>query len=147
MLSACACCMRGRQEMSNEAISPWLPVLIALVTGLLGSGGVAAWLKIRHDKRVGIAAQEVIEDDALSNRWKAIIETQTKSLLEPMQKRLADLEGEVEKLKGDLEASRRKYWSAIAHIRTLYNWIARHLPDDLEQTQVPAPPATLAEDI
>ena len=120
--------------MSNEAISPWLPVLIALVTGLLGSGGVAAWLKIRHDKRVGIAAQEVIEDDALSNRWKAIIETQTKSLLEPMQKRLADLEGEVEKLKGDLEASRRKYWSAIAHIRTLYNWIARHLPDDLEQT-------------
>lgn len=131
--------------MSSEAVSPWLPVLIALVTGLLGSGGVAAWFKIRQDKRLGIAAQEVVEDDALANRWKAIIETQTKALLEPMSKRLSDLESEVAHLKVELEQSRRKYWSAIAYIRTLYNWIARHLPE--EQTQVPAPPANLAEDI
>jgi hypothetical protein len=131
----------------NDAVAPWLPVLIAIVTGLLGSGGVAAWMKQRHDKKVGIASLEAAEDEALANRWRAIIETQTKALLEPMQKRLADVEAEVTTLKVELEGARRKYWSAISYIRTLLTWIARHMPDDVEQTQVPSPPTTVVEDI
>lgn len=133
--------------MSSEAISPWLPVLIALVTGLLGSGGVAAWLKQRHDKKMGVAAQEAQEDDALANRWKSIIETQTKALLEPMQKRLAEVEMEVAALKTELADSRRKYWSAISHIRSVDTWINRHLPPEVEQTAKPEPPAVIAGDI
>lgn len=126
---------------------PWLGTAITILSLALGGGGIAALFKIRHDKRMGIAQQEVAEDDALSNRWRAIIETQTKVLLEPMQKRLADVEIEVGTLKTELATSRRKYWSAISHIRTLYTWISRHMPEDIEQTQIPAPPATLAEDI
>lgn len=126
---------------------PWLTPTIAVLTLLLGGGGIAALLKVRHDKRMGVAQQETAEDDALSNRWKAIIEAQTASLLEPMARRLVSLEESVGRLENELALSRRKYWSAISHIRTLYNWIARHLPEDVSQTQVPEPPATLAEDI
>lgn len=126
---------------------PWLTPAIAILTILLSSGGIVAWRRLNHDKKLGIAQQEQVEDDALSNRWKAIIEAQTTSLLAPLQNRLSIMEQRVTSLEAELALSRRKYWSAISHIRTLYNWIARHMPDDIEQTQVPAPPVTLAEDI
>ncbi|AWY05397.1 membrane protein [Microbacterium phage Metamorphoo] len=124
---------------------PWLGPLIAVATIVLGGGGLAALLRVRHDKRIGVAQQETAEDDALSNRWRAIIETQTKVLLEPMEKQIGELKGEVAGLKSEVAESRRKYWGAIGYIRTLSNWIARHLPESIEQ--VPPPPAVLAEDI
>lgn len=126
---------------------PWLAPTITVLTLLLGGGGIGALLKVRHDKRVGIAQQEVAEDDALSNRWRAIIEAQTVSLLKPMQERIGTLETKVGSLEADLEASRKKYWSAVTYIRQLLTWITRHLPPDIESTQVPQAPATLVEDI
>lgn len=125
----------------------WLGPLLGIGSMLLGGGGLAALAKVRHDKRMGVSQQEVASDDALSNRWQQIIETQTQALLEPMQKRLADVESEVRRVKHELEESRRKYWSAVSHIRLLYTWISRHLPADVEQTQIPEPPSSLAEDI
>ena len=126
---------------------PWLTPAIALLTLALGGGGIAALLRLRHDKRMGVAQQETQEDDALSNRWKAIIEAQTVSLLTPMAERLKTLEGKVTTLETELAASRAKYWSAISYIRTLLTWIARHMPDSVEQTAVPPAPATVVEDI
>ena len=123
----------------------WLGPAIAIATIVLGGGGVAALLRLRHDKRIGVAQQETAEDDALSNRWKSIIETQTKVLLEPMQAQITNLTVEVAQVKVELADSRRKYWGAVGYIRTLHNWINRHLPESVEQ--VPAPPAVLAEDI
>lgn len=135
-----------------EAEMPWLTPLIAISTLLLGSGGIVAWRRLTHDKRVGVAQQETAEDDALSNRWKAIIETQTRVLLEPMQAELATAKDDLVQMKIDMALMRteldvrtRKYWGAISHIRTLNTWIARHLPDSIEQ--VPPTPAILAEDI
>jgi hypothetical protein len=133
---------------------PWLAPAIAFLTIALGGGGIAALLRLRHDKRMGIAQQETTEDDAISNRWKAIIETQTKVLLEPMREELSatksDLAGvkvEMREMKAELEASRRKYWSAISYIRSLLTWIARHMPESIETTQVPPAPAIVVEDI
>uniref|UniRef100_A0AAU7J8H6 Minor tail protein n=2 Tax=unclassified bacterial viruses TaxID=12333 RepID=A0AAU7J8H6_9VIRU len=126
---------------------PWLAPLIAIAGLLLGSGGVVAWRRLSHDKRIGIAQQETVEDDALSNRWKSIIEAQTKVLLDPMTSRINTLETKVDTLEQELEDSRRKYWSAVTYIRQLLTWISRHLPSGLEDTQVPAPPTTVVEDI
>lgn len=125
----------------------WLGPLITVVTLLFGAGGIVAWRRLTHDKKMGVAQQEVAEDDALANRWKAIIEAQTKSLLEPMTTRLADVEAKVKALEGELEASRRKYWSAVSYIRILLTWIARHMPDNIENTSIPTPPANVTEDI
>ena len=135
-------------EGTNSSSSiPWLGPLITVVTLLFGAGGIVAWRRLSHDKKVGVAQQEVAEDDALANRWKSIIEAQTASLLEPMTKRLGVLEEKVSSLEGELEASRRKYWSAVSYIRILLTWIARHLPEDIEQTSIPTPPANVTEDI
>jgi len=135
----------AEQAASAEPSMPWLMPLIAIGTLILGGGGVAAYYKVRVDKQLGVAQQESVEDDALSNRWKAIIETQTKVLLEPMVKQIGDLQVEVAEVKVELASSRRKYWGAIGYIRTLHTWLNRHLPDSVEQ--VPPPPAILAEDI
>lgn len=125
----------------------WLGPLLGVGSMLLGGGGLAALAKVRHDKRMGVSQQEVASDDALSQRWQQIIETQTQALLDPMQKRLSDVESEVRTVKEELEESRRKYWSAVSHIRMLYTWISRHLPADVETAQIPEPPSALAEDI
>jgi len=135
----------AEQAVGSDPSMPWLGPLIAVASLVLGGGGIAALFRLRHDKRIGVAQQETAEDDALSNRWKAIIETQTKVLLEPMQAQIASLTVEVAQVKVELEASRRKYWGAIGYIRTLSTWINRHLPESVEQ--VPPPPAILAEDI
>lgn len=126
---------------------PWLQPALAVAALLLGSGGVVAWRRLTLDKRIGVAQQEVTEDDSVANRWKAIIEAQTKTLLEPMVTRIGTLESKVTTLETELETSRRKYWSAVTYIRGLLTWIARHLPPDIETTTVPQPPAGLAEDI
>lgn len=127
--------------------TPWLIPLISILTVVLGGGGLAAILKVIYDKRMGVAQQESEEDAAISNRWAQMIKIQGEALVEPLSARIGTLEGKVLTLETDLALSRRKYWSAVSHIRTLYNWIARHMPEDIEQTQIPAPPTTLAEDL
>jgi hypothetical protein len=63
-----------------------------------------------------------------------------------MISRLATLEVKVVTLDEELGKTRRKYWSAITYIRTLYTWIAR-LGETVDPATIPQPPATLAEDI
>lgn len=134
-------------DVSPGPSMPWLTPLTTIATLLLGSGGVVAWRRLTHDRRIGVAQQETAEDDALSNRWKSIIESQTKVLLEPMTARIITLEDKVGTLEADLEESRKKYWSAVTYIHQLLTWISRHLPPDIKSTQVPQAPASLVEDI
>ena len=131
----------------GDAGIPWLAPAIALLTIALGGGGIAALLRLRHDKRMGVAQQEVAEDDALSKRWQTIIQAQTTALVEPLTARLVTLEGKVASLETELAESRRKYWAAVSYIRSLLTWITRHMPEDVGTTSVPQAPATVVEDI
>lgn len=117
------------------------------VAGLLGSGGLVAWFKLRSDSRAGVASHELAEDQAISQNWQRIIEIQTEALIQPLQNRLQSIEAEFGQLKMELEASRRKYWSAISYIRQLLLWFNRHMADDLERTALPDPPKVLVEDL
>lgn len=133
-------------------LSEWSPLLTlagTVVIALFSAGGVVAWRRLSHDRKVGIAQQEVVEDDAEAARWKSLIEMQTRSLLEPALQRISNLEQSVERLEAELAATRRKYWMAISYIRTLLTWIDRHLNlvEDLEVTAIPNPQAELVEDI
>lgn len=128
----------------------YLPgILAGLAAFVAGLGGVAALLRVRVDKKVGVAQQEVAEDDAITERWKSIIQVQTESLLKPMQEEITKHAGKIAELETKLERSQQKYWGAVSYIRNLLMWINRHLPADSvdETTQIPGPPAIIVEDI
>lgn len=132
---------------SVGGLRDWIIPVSTLGAILFGGGGLVAWRRLNLDRKVGIAQQEVAEDDALSKRWREIIESQTINLLQPLTLELKETKDEVKLIRQELEKSRQKYWSAISHIRTLYSWTARNLPDHLEHTEIPPPPAALAEDL
>lgn len=132
---------------------PWLSAIVAALAVLFGGGGVVALLRIRLDKKQGIAQQDLDENEAQAQRWKAIIETQTKNLLEPMEKRLEAAERkvvavqkEVDGLRESLTKRTQMYWSAVNHIRRLYSWIKKHTPEEVSE-EVPAPPEPLLRDL
>lgn len=101
----------------NETSIWW--VLGTLITGVLGGTGISAWVKARGDVKKGVREQDVSEENAESERWIKMIDTQAKALVEPLRIELADLRSRFNALELDLAASRRKYWVAVAHIRIL----------------------------
>jgi hypothetical protein len=125
--------------------SVWLTPLIAIAALLIGGGGVASWYRIRVDKALGVASQEVNEDDALVGRWERIIKAQTESLVQPLQTRLKEVEDKVQKLELELTVTKTKYWRAIAHIRSLISWIKHHASH--VEAPTPTPPMEIIEDI
>jgi hypothetical protein len=127
-----------------ELVAPWLPWVALLVSAVLGSGGIAAWVKLNKDSKQGIANHELDEENSEADRWRLIIETQTKNLLEPMKAQLQELQLKVERLEAELETSKRKYWLAINYVRILIAWI--HRTTDVADLAPPAP-AEIAPDI
>lgn len=126
----------------------WIAILTLVSTLLLGGGGVVAIYQARVGAKQGIREGNQKETDSLNARAIAIVETQFTFLVQPLQDKVVTLETRVQGLQTEIDTQRSKYWKAITHIRTLYSWIARHIPTDLDETtQVPAPPADLAGDI
>lgn len=135
-----------------EVASWWLGPAVALVVGLFGGGTLSSLYQARSDRKKGIGELEVAQDDSVAQRWQAIVRAQAESLIAPLSARIdelkqdiGELEDNVEKLQGELETSRAKYWRAIMYIRRLQTYIIRHLPEG--QQQPPEPPADIAEDI
>ena len=135
--------MTGKVPLEPE---PWIVPILAILTILFGGGGVAAIMKARSDKKIGVAQADVAEDDSIAARWERIIKAQTESLVGPLQARLADVEGKVRALEEELVATRTKYWRAVKYIRNLMTWITVHIPADDSKTP-PAPPTELVEDL
>lgn len=127
--------------------SEWLLIVGALGMFLFGGGGVIAWLRQRRDSKDGVRQENRADIDSLNAQAIAIVENQFNFLVKPLMEKVTGLERQVEELKTLAESTRTKYWKAIAHIRTLYAYIANHMPADVEQTKVPAPPLDLADDI
>ena len=126
-----------------DEASWWITPVTAVLTLLLGGGGVAAIMKARYDRSLGIATQEMSEDDALAARWEKIIEAQTKSLVDPLRVRLGEVETAQKQCAADLLAAERRYRSALTYIRMLTAWIRGRMTD----ADPPAPPADIAGDI
>lgn len=123
----------------------WLQVLIAVVGGSLGTQGIQSLLRIRHDKRMGVRTTEIAEDAQDDAHWKSIIETQTVSLLKPLQEQVNAQGKEIAELRVEVRVISAKYWRAIHYVRTLRYWIERHFP-----TADPPPPVIppeLSDDI
>lgn len=120
-------------------------IIIALITALGGAlaGSIYQFARMRHDKKIGLAQQDLAEDDALAKRWEALARTQTESLIEPLRKQIELLEEKVGALEKDLSDSRIKYWRAINHVRALQSALIKHAPD----ATIPDPHPDITEDI
>jgi len=126
---------------------PWVVALVPLSVALIA--GINAWKKQRDDRKQGVASTEIAEDDSEAARWKSIIETQTKALLEPMQLQLKEHADKIRGLEEELALRTRKYWQAITLIRALYLWIERHViaDPDKQRPEPPSPTPLIVEDI
>lgn len=82
----------------------WLNYVYGFVALLLGGGGFAALYKARQDAKQGAKQGEIDEDVAISEQWRNVIETQTKSLVEPLVGQVARLQGELSVLQGEVRA-------------------------------------------
>lgn len=141
---------------SESGVTPSDPIgwwaTMAGAVGLLMGGGFSALWKVRNDRKAGIEAHELSEDEQRNAHWESLLRSQIELVVDPLRKTIGDLNDEVEKLRGevksttDLErATRSKYWRAVNHIRVTTAWIAQHMPPG-----TPAPPmlsADLAEDL
>ena len=127
----------------NEAW--WSAIISALVTALLGTGGIAAWKKARDDRKKGIDDGVRADFDAVNARALAMLDAQVAHLITPLTARLEELEREIETLTKKFEDQKSKYWKAIIHIRHLDTWISKHLPDQSDGK--PGVPTELIEDI
>lgn len=123
----------------------WLVPTVGLIVGLFGGGTLTTLIQAKSDRKRGIGELEVAQDDAVAQRWQAIVNTQAESLISPLTKRIEDLEEDVVELRTKLDASMAKYWRAVTYIRKLQSYIIKHLPDG--QKPPPDPPADIAEDI
>lgn len=140
--------------MAEPSLPIWVAALMSVATALLGSGGVAAVLKARTDRNIGIAQTGIEEDTAIAQRWKDLVDSQVKLLVEPMRETLADqaakiteMEVSIRNLRIEVEAVRTKYWRAVQFIRALMNWGRLNVPDQNTLNTLPPVPAELAEDI
>lgn len=127
----------------SPAVPAWVSIVVVIVGTLLGSGGFAAIVKVRYDRRAGVEAHEVIEDDAVVARWAAIATAQVEVLINPLRVRMTELEATVARLDRELTESQRRYWSGVGYIRVILRLLHRHVPD----AEIPPPPANIAEDI
>lgn len=132
--------------------SSLLPAAVTLLVGLFGGGTITSIVQARTDRKKGIGELEVAQDDAIAQRWQAIVEAQAESLITPLDKRIDKMKAEmevmerkIESLETELTASRAKYWRAIMYIRRLQTYIIRHLPEG--QLHPPDPPKDIADDI
>ena len=131
-----------------SSLADWVGVIAAAAMIFFGGGGIGAFIKQRHDSKNGVRQENRADVDSLNSRTVAILESQFNYLVKPLQDSVAGLRDDVTRLDQQVKMHRALYLSAIEHIRTLYAWIARHIPSDIsETTDVPKPPSELVEDL
>lgn len=138
------------------ALPTWLQAILWVLIGGGGFAGVAAVYRAVADRSQGVSSHELAEDEAISARWKSIIDTQVEALIKPLKDELsriksenseamASMKQEQETMRTDLRNIHAKYWRAISHIRSLLLWISRNAPG--VDTSLPQPAEEIMKDI
>lgn len=93
----------------------WSTVGVAILSGGFISG-VAAYIRARADARAIRASAhqtavqtEIAEDTAVDARWVALVDTQTRALLEPLTKKVEAQERRIDHLEQEIKSTRRLY--------------------------------------
>lgn len=113
----------------------WVPTVVSLAVGTIGAGGLAALLRVAHDHTVARRTAQRDDDAAADGRWASLVETQTRSLLEPLQRQVDRHAARISELEDEVHDVRERHWRALRLINALYAHIARHSVRD-----APPPP-------
>ena len=98
----------------------WAGIIVTMLGGL---GGVAALIKARHDKRIGVRQQDLTEVESLENRLRAEI---------------ARLDGAFKEIRDELKAAREEneaFRQGIIEREDYIDKLQHHI-----YTQAPPPP-------
>lgn len=123
----------------------WLDLGYGFVALLLGGGGLVAWYKARQEAKQGIKQVEISEDVAISDQWRTIIETQTKSIVDPLVAQVARLQGDVTLLQQKVESLQQEKGELVRRADAYEDYIevlVRHIRDELPPPE-PARPVHL----
>lgn len=103
-----------------------MSAVLEWVAALSGPSGVAlgAWGKSWLDKRKSPAEETRIDAEAAQ-----IIANTAVSLIAPVERKMKELAERVELVEEENRQTKSKFQVAIDHIRSLYVWIDRHLPN------------------
>lgn len=103
-----------------------MSAVLEWVAALSGPSGVVigAWGKGWLDRRKSVSEGTKIDAEAAQ-----IIANTALSLIAPVEKKVKDLTTRVDELEEENRKTKSKFQVAIDHIRSLYLWIDRHLPD------------------
>lgn len=117
-----------------------MPTAASLAVGTLGAGGLAALLRVAHDHVIARRAAARDDDAADDARWATLVEAQTRSLLEPLQRQVDRHAARIGELETEVREVRDRHWRALRLINSLYAHIARHSTPD-----APPPPPLPAD--
>lgn len=120
-------------------------LLATIIASIFGSGGIAAILNWRHQKRTGIRQEDRADDDALAHRAEAMLKAQFEFLMKPLQDEVTRLRTEVRELREQINAQGARYTRLVAYTKLLREWVARHVTD--QQPPPPQPPEDLLSDL
>lgn len=119
----------------------WPGIVSLVISGLLGSGGVVAFLSYRKDRDRGIREDDRADDESLNTRFSALMDSQVKYLVQPLQDKYAELDKKYELLSEKFDQLLDNYSLALDHINDLRRlWPESHLalrpekPDRLNKT-------------
>jgi len=128
----------------------WLPYIFGgggLITAI-----ISVWKLSSEKKHLGAKIEQVrsetqkVDTENMSSAFKAMLQAQTESLIEPLQaevKKLRATQRELEIDIRDFKETKSKLGIAITYIRELYHWVRDNIPEN----DAPDMPSILREEL
>lgn len=125
--------------MSPEAV-------VTIIVGLFGGGTVATIINGIRDRRKGVDEAKIAHERNALDGFRELTDDLREEISRLRESRDADAqanEARFKRIEAEIAVERDLKWTAIQHIRSLYSWIAQHLPG----SDPPPPPDALSSHI
>jgi archaellum component FlaC len=97
---------------------------LALIAGLTAfMGAIGALLKSNSDRKKALSEQQNSTVSTVTNLYKDILDTQVRSLVEPLEKRIEHLEKRIAELENDVTKYRTLFSMSTKYINDLCTWV------------------------
>ena len=117
-------------------------IVVAVIVALSGGGGIVAGVRAWQDHRKGVREADAQETTTAIDGFRSLVES-LRSEVDRLKADRVEDRARIDRIEQQISVERDLRWLAVQHLRTLYAWIAQHVPG----VPPPAPPDALAEHI